>query len=51
MKRAQLKEISQVDAFKLIEKKKMKGNRFYNVCKSRRKFIIKKMLFLKGMIK
>lgn len=47
MKRAQLKEISQVDAFKPIEKK---GNRFY-VCKSRRKFIIKIMLFLKGMIK
>lgn len=47
MKRAQLKEISQVDAFKLIEKK---GNRFY-VCKSGRKFIIKIMLFLKGMIK
>lgn len=50
MKRAQLKEISQVYAFKLIEKK-MKGNRFYNVCKSGRKFIIKKVLFLKGMIK
>lgn len=48
MKRAQLKEISQVDAFKLIEKKK--SNRFY-VCKSGRKFIIKIMLFLKGMIK
>lgn len=41
MKRAQLKEISQVDAFNQTDWKKMKkGNRsFYNVCKSGRKFL------------